>query len=236
MRFRALRGWLGRWERDEEGRRRPGAWSQAYSGETYWPLDPLPEEIHFDDIVAGLREPRYRGQTREFYTVLEHSVLVSCMAEKLASQRTHTKRLVELCGRLGLLHDATEAYIGDVTRPLKYQRVMRGYRKLEAKWEAAVMEHFHVFAGAPYDVPDWEAEEAKRIVHEVDNRIVLDEIEALMIDPDMWSRRGRYVGVEPLGIEIPGWTWEQAMIAFCQRFSELWPDWPDVTYARQHAH
>jgi hypothetical protein len=195
----------------------------------YWPLDPLPEEIHFDDICAGLREPRYRGQTRELYMVLEHSVLVSCMSEKLARERGHTEAVCEMAAKLGLLHDASEAYIGDVTRPLKYQRTMKGYRKLEAKWEAAIAERFRLNQGII-------TRHAAAIVAEVDTRITLDEIDALMIDPDMWERMGRYEGIEPLGIEIPGWTWEQAMTAFCQRFTELWPDWPDVTYARQHAH
>ena len=228
--LRDIRAWLFRWERDEQGRRRPGTWSQSYSGSMCWPLDPLPEEIHFDDICAGLRELRYRAQTREPYTVLEHSVLVSCEAEKLARERGYSEEVAKACARYGLLHDASEAYIGDVTRPLKRQRVMRGYCKLERKWDKAIRSRFNIF-----DCNIYETMLAMVLVHEADTRITLDEIEALMVDPNMWDRMGRYVDVKPLGVEIPGWTWKQATSAFCQRFSELWTDWPEVTFAKDYA-
>lgn len=221
--WRKFRGWLGNWERDRNGRRRPGTWMQCYTGEQAWPLDPDPSEIHYDDIVAGLRSPRYGGQTREPYLVIEHSVLVSCAAEKLARDRGHGDEIALLAARHGLMHDATEAYIGDVIRPLKKQRAMRGYLKVERLWERAVFERFGVRVHPV----------SAALVHECDSRIVLDEIEAVMIDPDMWSRTGRYRGMEPLDIEIPGWTADQGTIAFGQRFAELWTDWPEVTFCQQ---
>lgn len=232
---------IGQWDFDEKGRRRPGAWSQAFTGTQYWSLDPREDEIHFDDICMGLREPRYRGQTRELYSVLTHSVLVSIAAEKYARDwlrdwplrswirgedfDRYNEAWVLAVAREALMHDASEAYIGDVARPLKHQRIMRGYRRLEAKWERAIYKRFDITP----------TEDTTRVVKMIDNRIVLDEVEALMIDPDMWSRNNRYPNLEPLDIEIPDWTWRQSVDAFCQRFTELWEGWPEVTYARKHA-
>lgn len=192
---------------------------QTYSGAQVWPLDPRADEIHIDDVIAGLREPRYRSQTRELYTVLEHSVYVSCMSEQLARERRFPSVVAGQAARLGLLHDASEAYIGDVARPLKYQRAMKGYRKLEAKWESAIAERFLLDR-----VNEHYGRVATALVKECDDRIVLDEIEALMIDPDMWPRNGRYPGMQPLGIEIAAWSETAAITAFAQRFMELWPD------------
>lgn len=215
--------------RDENGERRPGGWMQTWSGAQVWPLDPRASEIHIDDIIAGLREPRYRGQTRELYSVLEHSVNVSCMAEHLARERGYHPVVQRQAARLGLMHDASEAYIGDVARPLKYQRVMKGYRKLEAKWEAAIAKRFLLG-----QVNKEYGRIAAAIVKECDDRIVLDEVEALMIDPDMWPRNGRYVGMEPLDIEIIAWTETAAINSFAGRFMELWPDEAPSAQIQQH--
>ena len=204
-------------ELDDQGRRRKGTWSQSYSGGKYWTLDPRADEVTFDDVCMGLREPRYRGQTHgdNPYLVLEHSVIVSIVVEQMARDRGWPEHLVQLAAREGLMHDGSEAYIGDVTRPLKYQWVMWGYRRLERKWTAAVYDHFGI---RPLPM-------TTELVTEVDNRIVLDEVEALFIDPDMWYRAGRARGRQRLNVEIHAWTWKQSVDAFCQRFAELWPDW-----------
>jgi hypothetical protein len=208
---------LFRRELDDYGRWRKGTWSQSYSGGKYYPIDPRSDEVAFDDVCMGLREPRYRAQTRDLYTVLEHSVLVSIVVEQMARERGWPEHLTRLAAREGLMHDGSEAYIGDVTRPLKRQWVMWGYRRLERKWMAAVYDHFGI---RPLPM-------TTELVEEVDNRIVLDEVEAIYVDPDMWYRSGRAHGREPLGIEVHAWTWSQAVDAFCQRFTELWPEWEE---------
>lgn len=216
MILRGLRGWLGNWERDDQGRRRPGSWAQSFSGQRIFHLDPRADEIHFDDICVPLaREGRYANQTRDIVSVATHSVIVSVYAEKFCRERYpgfHEDAVI--CGKLGLMHDGSEALIGDVTRYLKNTFVMRGYRKLEKKWEHAINERFDI-----HPLP-WH----EKIVAECDKRVVLDEVEQLMIDPDMWPRSGRYPGMQPLGVEIPVLTWQQSADLFAARFLQLWPE------------
>jgi hypothetical protein len=202
------------YEYDDKGRKRLGAWSQAYSGERYWSLDPLPEEIHLVDIVQGLvNAARYRGQTRFFYPVLTHSVLVSRACEKLALERGWSTGAIKDVAFEGLFHDAPEAYLGDVARPLKRMKAMREYCRVEGLWEDAIFTRLNI---KPTPA-------TKALVHEVDHRIVLDEIYAVMSDPDMWRRGGRYLDMEHLDITIPNITREESIKLFYGRLNELRP-------------
>jgi 5'-deoxynucleotidase YfbR-like HD superfamily hydrolase len=71
-----------------------------------------PEQVDVGDIAHSLsHQCRYNGHCREFYSVAQHSVLVS----RLLERSNHPARIV----MLGLLHDAAEAYLGDITRPVK---------------------------------------------------------------------------------------------------------------------
>ena len=91
------------------GRQERGYNMQLRSGRAFFPTDPLPEDIEITDIAASLSKIcRFGGHTKEFYSVAEHSVYVSLLVPKQFA----------LCG---LLHDAIEAYMGDVIRPIKCQ-------------------------------------------------------------------------------------------------------------------
>ncbi len=83
-----------------------GPWMQTWVGAQFYPLDPRPQDIDILDIAFALSNiSRYGGHCR-FYSVAEHSYLVSHMVpEHLALE--------------GLMHDAVEAYLGDIVRPLK---------------------------------------------------------------------------------------------------------------------
>jgi len=205
----------GQWGRDDHGRLRRGDWIATYSGQKVWPLDPRADEIHYDDVCIGLaREGRYGNQSREVYSVGTHSVIVSQFVEQFARERGWSEDDALMAAREGLMHDASEAYIGDVTRPLKRQHVMRGYRRVEDRWWRAVCERFEI-----HPTP-----ESTMLVKEVDTRIMIDEIDALMLDPHM-EFSVRFSGVEQLGAEIPSLTWQQSAHVFSQRFNELFPDW-----------
>lgn len=202
------------YEKDELGRWRRGSWQQTYTGQQFYALDPRTDEIHLEDLIIGLsRENRYARQTIRPYYVAEHSVYVSIAAGQLARDMNLDASVVLDIERQGLLHDGSEAWIGDIPRPLKRQRAMKAYRKIEAKWEHCVNERFNI---VPTDL-------SSRLVKEADNRVVLDEIRELMNDPGMWQRTNRYPVLKPLGIKIQGLNSKQAEMMFRDRFNKLWP-------------
>lgn len=94
-----------------------------------------PDDINFDDIAIGLSNTcRFAGQISEFYSVAEHSVLVSKVLE------------VRLNGELpgivesAFMHDAPEAYIGDMVSPLK--KLCPGFQMIEESLELAIRQRF----------------------------------------------------------------------------------------------
>lgn len=80
---------------------------RLYSGKTVNIFGMTIEDIDIEDIARSLsRQCRYNGHSKGHISVAEHSVWVSCaVPEKFALE--------------GLLHDAAEAYVGDVTVPIK---------------------------------------------------------------------------------------------------------------------
>lgn len=116
---------------------RCGDWNCSYTGRRYWSLDPRPEDIDFQDVAHALANIcRFNGHCREFYSVAQHSVYVSHIVPP-----EHALA--------GLMHDGPEAYVGDVTRPLKRSDAMRPFVEAEARWDAA----FAARLGLPELVP-----------------------------------------------------------------------------------
>lgn len=91
---------------------------------------PRSEDITIEDIACGLsRICRFNGQLPEFYSVAEHSIFVA--------------ELVDPQLRLAaLLHDASEAYLGDVSRNLKHSPALAGYRALESLLQGVIEDRF----------------------------------------------------------------------------------------------
>ena len=84
----------------------------TFTGKHFTPLEPLEKDIDIRDIAHALSMTiRAGGHYREFYSVAQHSL--HCAYE--AMERRANPRLVLMC----LLHDSAEAYIADVTRPVK---------------------------------------------------------------------------------------------------------------------
>jgi 5'-deoxynucleotidase YfbR-like HD superfamily hydrolase len=103
------------------------------SGREVYPHAPDPSQIVIEDIAHALSLLcRYAGHTKEFYSVAQHSVLVS---DLLALNR-------DTAGRYalpGLLHDAAEAYLIDLPQPVKSLPGLNGaYSDYEAKMDRAV--------------------------------------------------------------------------------------------------
>ena len=93
-------------------------------------LNPSPSQIAIGDIAHGLaHQCRFNGQTNKFYSVAQHSVLV-------ASILPRELRLA------GLLHDASEAYLGDIVQPLK--ELLPDYQAIETKFCEVLGTRFNV--------------------------------------------------------------------------------------------
>lgn len=104
----------------------------TYTGRSISMTEPDETEFHISDIAHALSQIcRFGGHTRQFYSVAQHSVLVSW--------------LVPVDYRLqALLHDAAEAYYGDMVQPLKGLPSMRPYRDYERILQSRLFEAYGV--------------------------------------------------------------------------------------------
>jgi 5'-deoxynucleotidase YfbR-like HD superfamily hydrolase len=95
-------------------------------------LNPTSEMIDVRDIAYSLgRQCRYNGMTSQHCSVAEHSVMVAFMVKEAGGTKHD-----QFCG---LMHDAHEAYIGDMIQPMKTMPELgAAYKKLEDIWIAAV--------------------------------------------------------------------------------------------------
>jgi hypothetical protein len=115
-----------------------GQWMQTATGRQVYPLDPRVEDICIEDIAHALsNQCRFAGHVRHFYSVAQHSVLVSycCKPEDAL---------------WGLLHDATEAYLVDVPTPVK--RFLSEYKGYENALEKVICDRFLLQRGMPPSV------------------------------------------------------------------------------------
>ena len=137
-----------------------GAVIETYTGGRFAPLDPDPSAVSLADIAAGLANTcRFGGHCRQFYSVAHHSLHVS---HEFGEPRLQL---------FGLLHDAAEAYLGDIPRPVKseFEGVERAERViLETVWTAFGVE-------APASA-EWEA------VMRADDRLLAYEAPRLLAD------------------------------------------------------
>ncbi|WP_272976002.1 hydrolase [Deinococcus geothermalis] len=130
------------------------AWIQLYSGVAFDLLNPDPATIHPQDIAVALsRQPRFGGHTLRPYSVAQHSLVVAHLLQITG----HGPAVV----LQGLLHDATEAFVVDVPRPLK--ALLPEYRVIEDRVWRAVAARFDLPAELGPAVK-WADEEA--LLHE----------------------------------------------------------------------
>src|SRR5918995_7449707 len=177
----------------------PGPYLQTVSGRWVNPFDPDPDQLDPDDIARALaNQCRFGGHCRAFYSVAQHSVIVSMLVEAGGGD-------AEDCFA-ALMHDATEAYLGDMPHPIKHRSPLgAAFKEAEAGLEAVLRARFSIKA----DVP-----EIKRI----DRALLATERRSVSGESWEWPE---LEGVEALDIELVAWTPDDAERAFTARFQAL---------------
>lgn len=137
----------------------------TYTKIKFFPLEPVKDDIMIEDIAHSLSlMTRANGHCRHFYSVAQHSI--HCFQE--AKSRGYSKRVQLGC----LLHDASESYISDLTRPVK--RNMPEYFAIEAKLQSVIYDRFGLG-----DLTD----EERRQIEAVDDTLLHYEFKELMNYP-----------------------------------------------------
>jgi hypothetical protein len=171
---------------DEETHYKDNTWIETFTGKRFYILSPAEDMINIEDIAHSLSLLcRYNGHCKQFYSVAEHSIRVS--------------ELVPVGDRLAaLLHDAAEAYLSDIPRPLKMY--LKDIKSIEDRIQAMIHSAFGIKGN--------EAE-----IKKADNILLATEARSLMVNTDDW-----YLSEEPLSIDIIPMESEIAESLFLFRF------------------
>jgi hypothetical protein len=164
------------------------------SGHYFDFITPEKSVIDIFDIATALSNIcRFNGHTKGFYSVAQHSIFVSQLVP-----REHAL--------VALLHDAAEAYVGDVTRPLK--NLLPEYKVIEDRVHAAIFKHFGLDPKLP------------PCVKQADLVMLATEQKNLMADhDDEWAL---IKDIVPLDVIIVPMTPAKAALRFNERFNELY--------------
>ncbi|MBF0309206.1 MAG: phosphohydrolase [Magnetococcales bacterium] len=170
------------------------SWIQTFSGRAFWPLQPRMEDIDIQDIAHSLAMLcRFNGHGRIFYSVAEHAILVS----RLVSP-PHAP--------WGLLHDASEAYLTDLPKPVKRQ--LPDYTHCEERLQALIAKRFHL---------DWPLPTAVKHADMV--ALSTEKVALMAAEPLTWGELPS--PADPTLIR--GYPPLEAKQLFLARFAELFP-------------
>lgn len=169
------------------------SWIITHTAQRFELLQPTAAMIHPADIAHSLAHLcRFNGHTHEHYSVAQHCYIASTLVPKEDALAA-------------LLHDAPEAYIGDMTRPLK--QVMPAFKALEASIWAAICARFDL------------ATELPTSVQHIDMVMLGIERRDLMpAHPDEWECLG---GIELPAAHIRPWSAIEARTHYFNRLMEL---------------
>ncbi len=173
---------------------RKGTWSQTYTGKKFWTLDPKPEEVEIKDIAHSLAfQCRFNGHSKSFYSIAQHSVMVSKMVSPEQALAA-------------LFHDASETYTGDIVSPLK-KFLPPEFKRIEKEIEKTIFNHFGI-----KNVDNFEIKKA-------DMRALFTEMRDLMeTPPEKWDDEDLF---EPHPEKIIPLNPEEAEKEFLERYEEL---------------
>lgn len=190
-------------------------WIQTFTGLKVRPLTP-PKLFDVRDIARALSmQCRYAGHVSRFYSVAEHSCHVT---DIVASRRQKCCPICvgrcEVLPKWALMHDAAEAFLGDVTRPLKHTPDLTGYRLAEQKMQLAITSWLKLPPLEP------------KLVSSVDKELLGTEAAQLKypIHKD-WTKTVPGGLPPPIpGFRRMGWTPARAEREFLARFHRLFPN------------
>jgi hypothetical protein len=135
----------------------------TYSKIRFYPTKPVITDINIADIAHALSlMTRANGHFEHFYSVAQHSI--NCYKE--VKSRGYSTRVQLGC----LLHDASESYISDITRPVK--KFLPEYFIIEERLQKTIYQRF--------GIGDLSDEERKQI-NEIDDVLLYFEFKALML-------------------------------------------------------
>ena len=168
-----------------------GHFITTYSGKKFHYLDPQPDEIDIIDIAHQLSLTcRFAGACREFYSVAQHSYLMTNLVPD--EYKLHA-----------LLHDASEAYMPDLPRPMKAD--LPKFKEMEATILWAIWDKYELLGFSP-----------KGVIKEADNIMLATEAKELMANTDGWAPLP-----EPSGIPIIPTSSRLAENLFLYHFNKL---------------
>jgi 5'-nucleotidase len=179
--------------------RQPDGSIQTVSGRWLDPLAPDPASIDIGDIAQALaNQCRFGGHSRAFYSVAQHSTIVSDVCAERGASAAESLA--------ALLHDAGEAYLVDLPHPLKHRSELGPpYRQAEKLLEEAIRIRFDL-------VPQPAA------MKPIDRSLLATERRIFSATNDSWPE---LEGFEPLAIEIEPWDPGRARREFLERFELL---------------
>jgi 5'-deoxynucleotidase YfbR-like HD superfamily hydrolase len=139
---------------------------RTYSHILFDVFDPDPDNILIEDIAHALSlQNRFNGHTKVPISVAEHSLFVaSILPDELKLE--------------GLLHDASDAYMGDVVSPVKHHHTMRMFRNLENCVQMHIYQKFGIK----------ETEESHAQVKQADNEAYFFEKENFLLRQNMKAK------------------------------------------------
>lgn len=171
----------------------PDGWIQTYTGRKFHPFEPRLEDIDIEDIAHSLSlQCRFSGHCKEFYSVAQHCVIA-------ASNASPENALWVL------LHDAPEAYLTDIPRPLKRLPEFRFYKIFENQLMQQICQKY----GLPLEEP---AE-----VKEIDLKMLVTEARDVMsnLHPEWHYKEPEYEAYpDPIDCMTP----QEAKHAYLQMF------------------
>lgn len=156
-------------------------WMQTLSCKRWDVLNPAPEKVDWTDIAVSLsRTARFRGHTARFYSVAEHSVHVMRVVRGLTDD--------PVAHLAALLHDAHEAYLGDMITPVASALGVK-LPEFRTVWGWMKLNHDTAIFTAAGIEPAQTDPTIKKLVKDADAAVLLDERDQLFAapPPDDWG-------------------------------------------------